>query len=457
MSDRCWFQSQFQYDRPGFRVVSHRKPFNLGRFCWEKQRIVAQICSGATSTDCLCAFVIARSAVCATHAVFEPDPAQVQKALADERLSAAFAGLPWFDTKEDILGDATITGVACEGDNAESLGMTAEIIAAGKHCWLDKPAGDDWNGWEEVTADAARQGLQIQLGYMLRYNPAFELVTTWARSGLLGDIFKIRADMSKVTTFSSDAGGASLSSRLGGGIFFDLGGHMLDQITWIMGRPDKTQNIVHFTQTLNEEYPDNTLGVLEYSETGGIAIIDLSAREYGGHRRFEVFGTKGAAIIVETFMDGKEVKLTLDAARGGYKEGDQVVYPNPLPEGQNTFDLSAEAFAAGCRGEARKVAAHTLTPSCLDVRLLAGAAGAGAAADGRINGTRLCACVQCNRGNDRSSTRCLCRRRCCGRWERQELPTCSSSSDVMIRGGAYYQEKIESASFDSCVCALCAR
>ena len=41
---------------------------------------------------------------------------------------------------------------------------------------------------------------------------------------------EIRADMSKVTTFSPDAGRASV--RVGGGIFFDLGGHMLDQITW---------------------------------------------------------------------------------------------------------------------------------------------------------------------------------------------------------------------------------
>lgn len=72
-------------------------------------------------------------------------------------------------------------------------------------------------------------------------------------------------------------------------------------------------------------------------------------------RRFEVFGTKGAAIIVEPFMDGNEVKLSLDAARGGYSGGDQIVHPPPLPAGKNTFDLSAEAFAAGCRGEARPV------------------------------------------------------------------------------------------------------
>ena len=122
--------------------------------------------------------------------VVEPDAAQVALALADPPLSVALAGVHWFNDVAEMLGDETIVGVVCEGDNAESLGMTTEIIAAGKHCWLDKPGGDSWGGWSRVTAEAESKGLQIQLGYMLRYNPAFELVTTWARSGMLGEIFK---------------------------------------------------------------------------------------------------------------------------------------------------------------------------------------------------------------------------------------------------------------------------
>ena len=46
---------------------------------------------------------------------------------------------------------------------------------------------------------AGTQGLHIQLGYMLRYNPAFTAVAEWARSGLLGQLFKVRGDMSKGT------------------------------------------------------------------------------------------------------------------------------------------------------------------------------------------------------------------------------------------------------------------
>ena len=116
------------------------------------------------------------------------------------------------------------------------------------------------------------------------------------------------------------------------------------------GRPEKVHGIMSWTQDEAPEFPDNTLGVLEYSN-GGIGMIDLSAREMGGHRRFEVFGTKGTAIILESFADRRVINLTLDGDRGGYKEGDQVVEFDDGPEWK-IFDKSAAAFAATCAGEA---------------------------------------------------------------------------------------------------------
>ena len=37
-------------------------------------------------------------------------------------------------------------------------------------------AGEDWPRWQAVCASAAKQGLHVQLGFMLRYNPAFVMV-----------------------------------------------------------------------------------------------------------------------------------------------------------------------------------------------------------------------------------------------------------------------------------------
>ena len=95
-------------------------------------------------------------------------------------------------------------GVASEEANDESLDQTEAIIRAGKHCWYDKPPGEDWPQWQRVVALAAERGLLIQMGNMLRYHPAFRTVAGWARSGFLGDVFKIRADMSKSSPSKED-------------------------------------------------------------------------------------------------------------------------------------------------------------------------------------------------------------------------------------------------------------
>ena len=66
------------------------------------------------------------------------------------------------------------------------------------------------------------------------------------------------------------------------------------------------------------------MGIFEY-EDGAMAIIDISARVVGATRRLEVYGTKGTAIIVEPFEPGEQIKLILDADRGEYKEGEQML------------------------------------------------------------------------------------------------------------------------------------
>ena len=69
-------------------------------------------------------------------------------------------------------------------------------MRAGKHVWYDKPAGDNWDGWREVVAEARARKLAIQMGYMFRYHAGFAEITRLARSGVLGEIFSIRAQMS---------------------------------------------------------------------------------------------------------------------------------------------------------------------------------------------------------------------------------------------------------------------
>ena len=63
----------------------------------------------------------------------------------------------------------------------------------------------------------------------------------------------------------------------------------------------------------------------------------IGDEEHGVHgalRRFEVFGTRGSAIIVEPFVPGHRIKLCLDESRDGFVAGEQIVDVTPTPMDQ---------------------------------------------------------------------------------------------------------------------------
>jgi predicted dehydrogenase len=104
---------------------------------------------------------------------------------------------------------------------------------------------------------------------------------------------------------------------------YDLGGHMLDQVVWILGRPNKVTRFFQNAASETREVMDNTLGVFEY--TNAIATVDIAAMETKPMaRRFEVYGTKGSAIM-EPFEPAETVRLTLEEDQGEYKSGVNIV------------------------------------------------------------------------------------------------------------------------------------
>lgn len=274
--------------------------------------------------------------------VYEPDEERRAKLQGNGSWSH---DVHWFKDAGEMLEDDTIVAIASEGDNAESLDQTEEIVNAGKHVWYDKPAGENWEQWQRVIATAQEKSLLVQMGYMLRYHSSFRQVTDWARSGYLGNVFAVRAHMS--TNISKEAR-TRISQHIGG-IFFDLGGHVLDQIVWVLGRPEKVTSFLRNDGGSVEPFKDNTLTVYEYEK--GMAFITISALEPRPMaRRFEVYGTEGSAIIVEPFEPGHTIRLCLQDAKDGYSQGEQIVKINGESR-QRTYELELVAFLATIRGE----------------------------------------------------------------------------------------------------------
>ena len=278
--------------------------------------------------------------------VYERDVARRENLAAAD---SAYRGVRWFDSAEEMLGDDSIVALASEGSNAESLGQTEQIVRAGKHVWYDKPAGEDYERWRRVMALAVERGLLIQMGYMFRYHEGFRKIGEWAKSGPLGHVFSVRAHMS--TNITEEARGIIGVHR--GGILYDLSGHMLDEIVWLLGRPRRITSFLRHDDALAPGFADHTLAVLEYDRA--MALVDIAAMEpRPPARRFEVYGTEGSAILLEPFEPGHRIRLCLERGRDGFSHGlsrgEQFVEVAPQSR-QRLYELELAAFLRTLSGD----------------------------------------------------------------------------------------------------------
>ena len=152
-----------------------------------------------------------------------------------------------------------------------------------------------------------------------------------------------------MSTNITEAGREVIAAGHHGGIFYDLAGHMLDQVVWILGRPEKVTAFLRNDTDIVPAFQDNTLGVFEYERA--MAWVDIAAMEpQPMARRFEVYGDRGSAILLEPFEPGHTIRLCLTEAADGYTQGEQMV-PFEGISRQGLYELELASLIRVLKGE----------------------------------------------------------------------------------------------------------
>jgi predicted dehydrogenase len=216
---------------------------------------------------------------------------------------------------EELLAVPDLKAVAVETTIEASCEMARRCIEAGKHVHLDKPGALKHDEFKAMRLEAEKRGLTVQMGYMLRYNPAFELLFQAVREGWLGEITEIDTAMGKL----ADPRTRKKIGELEGGGLFELGCHIIDATMTILGKP---ASVTAFsTPTGSDDVKDNQMAVLKYAKATAVIRCNHTDPFGGPRRRFNVTGTEGTFEIVP--LEGGKVNLSITKARGAYKKGAQ--------------------------------------------------------------------------------------------------------------------------------------
>lgn len=249
--------------------------------------------------------------------VVEPDEAQRRRI----EKSADYAGVAWL-TEEQLFNTPGLQAVAVETEVGSLLDTAEKVVNAGLHLHLDKPAGESLPQFKHILDTASGRKRLVKMGYMFRYNPAFQLMIRAVREGWLGEVFSVHAEMSKKLGEDERKGLLPYT----GGSMFELGCHIIDSVHRVLGKPEA---VTPHIRKGADGLADNMLATLDYPKATATVRSALIEPDGGPRRQFIVCGTKGSCEIRP--LEPASMKLMLDQPREKFRKGAQDVAFDKAP------------------------------------------------------------------------------------------------------------------------------
>lgn len=209
-----------------------------------------------------------------------------------------------YPTLDALLQDIQIDMVLIATTNDAHKPLTIAALEAGKHVLCEKPVALSSDDLMEMILASERTGKCFSINQNRRTNRDFVLVKETIAKGLLGKVYRIE---SRVEGSRGMPKGWRTLKSLGGGMLYDWGVHLIDQILHMQ---DSAVTQV-YCQLLNLEYPevDDNFHLQLTFETGLVAQIEVATNNYIPHPRWYALGDRGTMQVDNWDCEGKVVRV----------------------------------------------------------------------------------------------------------------------------------------------------
>ncbi len=246
-------------------------------------------------------------------------------------------------TPEQVFNEIKPDLIVVEVANDDLVGVATQVAKHGIAMHMDKPLGTNLKGFARISKICSDNNIPIQIGYMFRTNDALIKMAEIAKSGIIGEVFSIEADM------DHSYGGSKYPkyiSHFPGGIAYDLTCHLIDWAMPIFGDtlPTKTWSIVKPAPGDEKWAKTHTLTIMEYPSAN--VVMRACSEGHIWRRHIRIDGSCGSIEMAPIELYSKidkatgvrdnktmEVRLYLKsvneaAQAAGYKEGlNRFIFP----------------------------------------------------------------------------------------------------------------------------------
>ena len=220
-----------------------------------------------------------------------------------------------FSSVSDLLNDSSVEAVyVATPPGGDRIGISKLVAAAEKPCYMEKPLGRDGNEAKEICSIFKEANIPLYVAHYRRCMPKFVIAKKALDEKRIGDITGVTVTLhqsrhkQKKTHWRYDKGVS------GGGLFIDIGSHMLDLVEFMIGPILNPIGKAYKTVDDQTAVEDNVRGLWGHTcpfngkRFGGTCVFNFTS---GGEMKdeLEIVGTNGRMII--SVFDSKPVEIRI--------------------------------------------------------------------------------------------------------------------------------------------------
>ncbi len=227
-----------------------------------------------------------------------------------ERLEDTKDGILRYNSTEELLANPDIDVVIVAANNNQHKDIVIKAAKSGKHVICEKPVAMSLTDLEDMSRICEECGTNFTVHQQRRFDSDFRTAKAVFDSKSLGEVYTIQ---SRLYGYNGNMHDWHVLISEGGGMLYDWGVHLIDQILWMI--PGKLLTVyADIRNIINQEVDDYFKIILRF-ENNITAEIELgtyflSDKEGWFEHHWIMGGNKGTMYIDGFKPNGKIVRTT---------------------------------------------------------------------------------------------------------------------------------------------------
>ena len=217
-----------------------------------------------------------------------------------KRKEAVKMGYKLYNTADELLTDPKINTVVLTVPNHLHKEMCLKAARAGKNVITEKPAALNVAELDEMEQACKEAGVFFTAHQNRRWDRDMLTVKKAFDDGMLGNPFTIESKLHSGNGYMHEW---HLYKKYGGGMIYDWGVHLIDQILFMMPKAKIKSIYADIKNVLHEEV-DDYFKIIMKMDNGVTAHIELSTYILEYQPRWLAAGDKGTMIVKTFGCDG---------------------------------------------------------------------------------------------------------------------------------------------------------